>query len=62
MTLGIKTIMHTKRIVLIAKGAEKAQIIRQAVKGAVTEAVPASVLQLHPNCEVLLDAQAAAYL
>lgn len=54
--------MHTKRIVLIAKGAEKAQIIRQAVKGAVTEAVPASVLQLHPNCEVLLDAQAAAYL
>lgn len=62
VTLGIKTIMHTKRIVLIAKGAEKAQIIRQAVKGAVTEAVPASVLQLHPNCEVLLDAQAAAYL
>ena len=62
LTLGIKTIMHTKKIVLIAKGAEKAQIICQAIRGPVTEAVPASVLQLHPNCEVLLDAQAAAYL
>lgn len=62
LTLGIKTIMHTKKIVLAAKGKAKAEIIRQAVKGPVTESVPASVLQLHPNCEVLLDAEAAALL
>lgn len=62
LTLGIKTIMHTKKIVLIAKGKAKAEIIAKAVKGPVTEAIPASVLQLHPNCEVLLDADAASLL
>lgn len=62
LTLGIKTIMHTRKIVLVAKGRAKAEIIAKAVKGPVTEAVPASVLQLHPNCEVLLDAEAAALL
>lgn len=62
LTLGIKTIMHTKKIVLIAKGKEKAEIIKKAVQGPVTEAIPASVLQLHPDCEVLLDADAASLL
>ncbi len=62
LTLGVKTIMHTKRIVLIAKGKEKAEIIKKAVLGPVTEAIPASVLQLHPDCEVLLDADAASLL
>lgn len=59
LTLGIRTIMHTKRIVLIAKGAHKAEMVEQMLLGPVTEAIPASVLQLHPNCEFLLD-QAAA--
>jgi 6-phosphogluconolactonase/Glucosamine-6-phosphate isomerase/deaminase len=62
LTLGIKTIMHTKKIVLIAKGKEKAQIIQKALQGPVTEEIPASVLQLHPDCEVLLDADAASLL
>lgn len=59
LTRGIKNIMHTRRIVLIAKGEHKAEIIEKALFGPVTEDIPASVLQLHPNCEVLLD-QAAA--
>lgn len=59
ITLGIKTIMQTREIVLIAKGAEKAEIIKKAVQGPVTEDIPASVLQLHPNCQVLLDRDAA---
>ncbi len=62
LTLGIKTIMHTKKIVLVAKGKEKAQIIQKALQGPVTEEIPASVLQLHPDCEVLLDADAASLL
>lgn len=60
ITLGIKTIMNIRRIVLAAKGTHKAEIIRQAVCGPVTPDVPASVLQLHPDCEFLLDPEAGA--
>jgi glucosamine-6-phosphate deaminase len=59
LTLGIRTIMHSRKIVLIAKGAHKADVVEQMLLGPVTEALPASVLQLHPNCEFLLDAGAA---
>ena len=62
MTLGIRTIMHARKIVLIAKGSHKAEVVRRMLKGPVTEEFPASVLQLHPNCEFLLDADAAAYV
>lgn len=62
LTLGIKNIMMTKKIILIAKGKSKAEIIKQAIQGPVTIDIPASVIQLHPNCEVLLDADAASLL
>ncbi len=62
LTLGIKNIMQMKRVILIAKGKHKAEIIKKAVEGPVTVDIPASVLQLHPNCEVLLDADAASLL
>ena len=54
--------MHSRRIVLIAKGAHKAEMVEKMLKGPVTEDIPASVLQLHPNCEFLLDADAAKYV
>jgi glucosamine-6-phosphate deaminase len=50
--------MQTRKIVLIAKGTHKAEIIEQAILGPVTTDIPASVVQLHPNCEILLDAAA----
>ena len=62
LTLGIKNIMQTRKIVLIAKGEHKAKIIEQALLGPVTTDIPASVVQLHPNCEVLLDAAAGALI
>ena len=62
LTLGIRTIMHARRIVLAAKGAHKEEMVRQMLKGPVTEDIPASVLQLHPNCEFLLDAEAGRYV
>lgn len=62
LTLGIRTIMHAKKIVLAAKGAHKAEIVRRMLKGPVTEDIPASVLQLHPNCTFLLDAEAGRYV
>lgn len=60
LTRGIKNIMHTRKLILIAKGAHKAEIIKKAILGPVTTDIPASVVQLHPNCEILLDAEAGA--
>jgi len=62
VTLGIKNVMQSRQIILAANGSAKAEIIRAAVCGPVTEAVPASVLQLHPDCDVYLDAQAGSLL
>jgi glucosamine-6-phosphate deaminase len=62
LTRGIKNIMHTRKLILIAKGAHKAEIIEKALLGPVTTDIPASVVQLHPNCEILLDAAAASLI
>src|ERR1700749_4521111 len=60
LTRGIKNIMHTRKVILIAKGTHKAEIIEKAILGQVSIDIPASVVQLHPNCEILLDADAGA--
>lgn len=62
LTLGLKNIMHTRKILLLAKGARKAEIVKQMLEGPVTPDVPASILQLHPNCEFIFDTEAAAKL
>ena len=62
VTLGLKDIMQSRRLVLAAKGKSKAAIVKKMIQGPVTEEVPASVLQLHPSCLILLDAEAASEL
>lgn len=62
ITLGIKDIMHAKRIILVAEGENKATVVKAILEGPVTESLPGSVLQLHPNIEYLLDAKAASKL
>ena len=59
---GIRQIMAAKKVILIANGAHKAHIVREAMRGEVTNRVPASVLQNHPNCYVVVDEAAAAEL
>lgn len=59
-TMGIKTIMQAKTILLIASGADKARILREALCGPVTPQVPASILQLHNNVIVVADEAAMA--
>ncbi|HHY09086.1 MAG TPA: glucosamine-6-phosphate deaminase, partial [Firmicutes bacterium] len=59
VSMGIKTIMRARSILLVANGGSKAQAIARAVKGPVTEKLPASVLQLHPDVTIVVD-QAAA--
>lgn len=62
VTMGIKTVMNARKVILIALGTAKAPIIRETIKGEVTPKVPASVLQLHPDVEIYLDHDAASLL
>ncbi|NLK08017.1 MAG: glucosamine-6-phosphate deaminase [Firmicutes bacterium] len=62
ISMGIKSIMNCAEIVLLANGAHKADAVSQALLGPVTEKLPASVLQLHPNCLFIIDEAAAAKL
>lgn len=59
-TMGVGTIMKARSILVVANGAGKAQIVRDAFFGPVTPQVPASVLQFHPDVTVILDAEAGS--
>ena len=61
-TMGIKQIMQAKQILILASGANKSDAVYKTVKGSVTVEVPASVLQLHPNCVMIADKKAAKKL
>ena len=54
-TMGIQSIMKSKKILLIANGEGKAEILYKACCGPITPHVPASVLQLHPDVVVVAD-------
>lgn len=53
ITMGIGAIMGAKKIVLVANGKAKKEIVEKAFFGPITPAIPASILQLHPNCTVI---------
>lgn len=57
-TMGIKTIMQAKKIVIIVNGQNKAQIVKDAFFGPITPKVPASVLQLHNDVTLVGDNEA----
>lgn len=54
-TMGIKTIMSARRILIVVSGADKADIVKKAFFGPITPQVPASVLQLHPDVTLVAD-------
>jgi len=62
ITMGVGTIMKSKKVMLLAWGENKAPVIRQAVEGEVSESIPATYLQKHRNCTFVLDSGAAAEL
>lgn len=55
LTMGIGTIMEAEQIVLLVQGDHKKEILKKIIYGEVTEEVPASVLQTHPNAMVITD-------
>src|SRR5690606_6949786 len=62
ITMGVGTILEAKRLVLMAWGANKASIVREAVEGTVSDQVSASFLQTHANATFLIDEAAASHL
>ena len=61
-TMGIKNIMNAKKVLILASGENKADAVYKTVKGIVTEEVPASILQTHPDCTLIVDQKAGKLL
>jgi glucosamine-6-phosphate deaminase len=62
LTMGIKSIMSAKKVLLLATGEEKAQALYNSFFGPVTPSVPASILQLHNDCIVIADEAALSLI
>ena len=54
-TMGIKTIMMAKKILIVVSGEDKAETVKNAFFGPVTPQVPASILQMHPDVTIVAD-------
>ena len=55
MTMGIRSIMQARQILVVVSGEDKAEIVKKAFFGPVTPQVPASILQMHPNVVLVGD-------
>jgi len=62
ITMGISTILKSKRIVLMAWGQNKASIIKRTIQGDISSEIPATFLQNHANVTFVLDQSAASEL
>ncbi len=54
-TMGMRNIMHARKILLVVSGEDKAEMVARAFQGPVTSEIPASVLQLHPDVTLVAD-------
>lgn len=62
ITMGVKTILETRRVALLAFGESKAEIVQRALTPGITSKVPATYLQLHRDSTYFLDEEAGAHL
>ena len=62
ITMGVGTIMDARECLLLAIGATKADAVARMAEGPITADLPASVLQMHPRCRLIVDEAAAARL
>lgn len=59
ITMGIGTILDSRRILLLASGRSKAAAVAKAIEGPITSSVSASALQMHPDVTFIIDEEAA---
>ncbi len=62
ITMGIASILAARECVLLASGTAKAKIIERTFTGTISENIPASFLQMHPQCTIIVDQAAASLL
>jgi len=62
ITLGLAHLINAKKVILMANGKSKSEVIKQALKGSVTEEMPASIMQKHTSGFVFVDEEAGALL
>jgi glucosamine-6-phosphate deaminase len=62
ITMGVGTILESRRCLLLATGEEKADILAKAIEGPITAMISATALQLHARCTVVVDEAAASKL
>lgn len=62
LTMGVGTILEARKIIVMVTGSSKAEIAARAIEGPITSMVSATALQLHANCRVIVDEEAAAQL
>ena len=62
VTMGIGSIMKAKKVLLVANGAGKAEILYQSLFGPITPEVPASILQVHPDVTIVGDEEAMSVI
>ncbi len=62
ITMGVGTIMDSRKIILMATGRRKANAIKITVEGPITAKVPATIVQIHPYATILIDKAAASKL
>lgn len=59
ITLGLKSILESRRVLLLANGAHKAEIVDTVIKSGAVPEIPATILHNHPACDFMLDHEAA---
>ena len=62
LTMGVGTLLTAKTVFLTAWGDEKSEIMQKVIEGNITDTLPATFLQTHPDAQVVLDLSAAAHL
>jgi glucosamine-6-phosphate deaminase len=62
LTVGLKAVLASREVWLLANGAAKGGIIQQTVRGEISSSNPASLLRRHPDCSLFVDADAGALI
>ncbi len=62
ITLGLKHLLEARKVLLIANGFKKSEVIKKALEGEISEDMPASVVRMHEQGLVMLDEEAASLL
>ncbi len=62
LTMGVGTILEAREILMVVTGKKKAEILAKATEGPITAMISATALQLHSNCKVIVDEDAASQL